>query len=101
MKYVFSLLVCLMFSSNIISQEKFKFLTDYQFDYVGNYSDGMISVRIGNWESGKYGFVDKAGQLVIGCQFDDAKNFSEGLAAVKKNNKYGFIDKSGNLVIDF
>lgn len=32
-------------------------------------------------------------------KFDDAWNFSEGLAVVKLNEKYGFVDKSGDVVI--
>ena len=31
---------------------------------------------------GKDGYIDKTGKLVIPAQFDDAKPFSEGLAAV-------------------
>lgn len=101
MKYAFTLIVFLIFSLDIISQENFKYLTNFQFDYINSYSDGMTSVRIGDWGNGKYGFVDKTGQLVIDCQYDNVSNFSEGLAAVKKNDLYGFINKSGNVVIDF
>ena len=32
-------------------------------------------------------------------KYDDAYNFSEGLALVKLNGKYGYIDKQGNEVI--
>jgi hypothetical protein len=32
---------------------------------------------------GKYGFVDTTGKMVITPQFDGAKDFSEGLAAVR------------------
>lgn len=31
--------------------------------------------------------------------YDDANNFSEGLARVRLNNKYGFIDKQGKVII--
>jgi hypothetical protein len=31
---------------------------------------------------GKFGCIDKAGKIIIPPRFDDARNFSEGLAAV-------------------
>ena len=48
----------------------------------------------------KYGFIDKSGKVVIEPQFDDAEDFSEGLAQVGKDGKWGFIDKSGKVVIE-
>ena len=49
---------------------------------------------------GKYGFIDKTSQVVIPCKWEDAYNFSEGLACVWDNDyKYGFIDKTGQVVI--
>jgi hypothetical protein len=38
----------------------------------------------------QYGYIDKTGQLVISPQYDNANDFSEGLAAVKTGDKYGF-----------
>lgn len=38
---------------------------------------------------------------VIPFQYEDADQFSEDLAAVKKNGKWGYIDHEGNVVIDF
>lgn len=50
--------------------------------------------------NGKYGFVDKGGNVVISCQWKYACDFSEGLAKVEDDNgKLGYIDKSGCLVI--
>lgn len=37
----------------------------------------------------------------IAAQYEDAKTFSEGLAAVKKDGKWGYIDKTGKTVIPF
>ena len=49
---------------------------------------------------GLYGFADKDDNLVIPCQWKDAEEFTEELAAVKnKNNHWGFIDKAGSEVI--
>lgn len=51
---------------------------------------------------GKYVFMNNAGvvQFGEGAVFEDAKGFSEGRAAVKKNGLWGFIDKSGVTAIE-
>ena len=46
----------------------------------------------------KIGFIDTIGTWVISPQFDDAQNFSEGFAAVCKNDSCFYIDKEGNKV---
>ena len=50
-------------------------------------------------KKGKFGYIDKNGNEVIPCKYDDAWGLSEGLAGVKINGKYGFIDKNGKEVI--
>ncbi|WP_235595316.1 WG repeat-containing protein [Leptospira weilii] len=47
----------------------------------------------------KYGYIDKTGKFIIPSQFDNARSFSEGLAAVQIGKKWGFIDKTGNFAI--
>jgi hypothetical protein len=47
----------------------------------------------------RYAFIDKAGHTISDQRFDDAKDFSEGLAPVMINGKWGFTDKSGAIVI--
>jgi hypothetical protein len=50
--------------------------------------------------SGKYGYKDKYGNVVIQPRFEDAWNFADnGLAAVELNGKWGFINKTGTFVI--
>ena len=56
---------------------------------------GLYRIR----ENGRYGYMDRTGKTVIPPQFDDAKDFSEGLAVVKVGRKFGFIDKAGKVVI--
>ena len=49
----------------------------------------------------KWGYVDVKGNYVINSQFDDAYNFSDGLALFKSNDgKYGFINEEGNYIIN-
>ena len=49
--------------------------------------------------SGKWGYSDGAGKIVIKPQFDLVFEFSEDMAVVQKNEKWGYIDKTGKLVI--
>jgi len=51
-------------------------------------------------QDGKWGFIDKTGRIVIKPQFDEAVDFSEGLARVKIGDKWGFIDEMGKIVIE-
>ncbi|OJJ18587.1 hypothetical protein BKI52_23535 [marine bacterium AO1-C] len=45
-------------------------------------------------------FIDKQGKKVLDVSdYDAVHGFTEGLAAVMKNNKLGFIDRAGKLVI--
>jgi hypothetical protein len=51
-------------------------------------------------ETGKFGFKDSFGSVVIQPRYDGVSDFMEvGLSRVKMNNKYGFIDKHGMDVI--
>lgn len=44
-----------------------------------------------------WGYVNRKGDIVINPQFEDAYNFSEGLALVKNSEgMFGFIDDAGN-----
>ena len=52
-------------------------------------------------KDGKYGYVDKAGKVVVEYNYDDATEQNEyGYAAVKKDGVWGVIGKSGNIVLE-
>lgn len=51
--------------------------------------------------NGKWGYKDWKGNVIIQPVYDEACNFSEGLACVEKQGKMGFIDKKNNIVIDY
>jgi hypothetical protein len=53
----------------------------------------------GSGQECKFAFIDKAGRIVSPLRFDDAGDFSEGLAAVRIADRWGYVDKSGQLVI--
>ena len=46
-----------------------------------------------------FGYMDQNLREVFSCKFQEAGEFSEGLAAVKIKGKWGFIDKRGKIVI--
>ena len=50
--------------------------------------------------SGKYGYINEWGEVIVQPKFEVAKRFSEGLARVKLNGKWGFIDQFGEIVIE-
>jgi hypothetical protein len=79
-----------------------------------SFSEGLVPISVG----GKWGFMDRTGKLVIEAKFEDAENFSAGLAPVKVHNEetvwcpadesgnrsgatmmWGYIDKTGKTVI--
>ena len=50
-------------------------------------------------KDGKYGFVDKSGNVIVDYIYDDATEQNKyGYAAVKKDGKWGSVDNKGNLV---
>ena len=46
-------------------------------------------------QDAKWGYIDTKGTLVIASQYDEAKSFSEGLAAVRVGKQWGYIDGAG------
>ncbi|MDZ4787090.1 MAG: protein kinase [bacterium] len=60
-----------------------------------SFSDDIILVK----HLEKYGFVNESGKEIISLNFDNAGDFSEGLAPVSTNGKWGFIDRNANIVI--
>ena len=47
----------------------------------------------------KAGVIDKTGNFVIFPQYDEIRDFHEGLAAVKNGESWGFVDKTGKEVV--
>lgn len=48
---------------------------------------------------GKWGFINRKGEIVIDYKYKDTKDFSEGLAPIKVRGKWGFIDEKNNIII--
>lgn len=106
------------FSQGFID-ESGKIVIQPRWDVVSHFSDGLAAVgydqtkreiKIGNrtfytsashtWY--RWGFIDKAGNLIIDTKFSDVSEFRDGIAAANTepyDPKYGFINKQGNWVI--
>jgi len=71
--------------------------------YISHFSDGLACFRDRDVTKSDalYGFVDRTGNQVIPPFFEDARGFSEGLAAVKMNGKWGYIAPNGSIAIPF
>ena len=64
------------------------------------YHDGLA--KFYDYHARRYGFINRAGEIIIPAIFREAQDFSEGLAAVMNENElWGFIDTRGNVKIDF
>ena len=63
-----------------------------------SFSEGLLPVKFLRFG---YGYVNKAGRIVIQPKFSHARAFREGFAIVKKDDKYSFIDKSGKEISDY
>lgn len=71
-------------------------------DFTAKDMDICMGGKIAYMDStGKWGFIDNDGKIVIEPKFDEAKSFSNGLAAVKLGDNWGFINERGELVIDY
>ena len=45
---------------------------------------------------GKFGFIDKCGNMVIPAKYDYAMHFCNGKTLVVLNGRYFYIDRNGN-----
>ena len=72
------------------------------YDYLDDFSEGLCMFR--NRQHYSYtdicGFIDKTGKVIL-SNYEDAKSFVDGIAAVKSKGKWGFIDKKGKQLIPF
>jgi len=59
----------------------------------------VLLVSFNSFSQRKYGFINLKNEVVIPAKFDGAKNFKNGLAAVRINGLWGFINTKGEMVI--
>lgn len=94
----------------ILINKEGKQLNSTKLQVLSNYSNGYARGQQSPWETGKWGYIDKEGNMVIPAVYSFAFDFSEGLAAVKlrgfmdfalgwSDGNVQYIDTSGNTVI--
>jgi hypothetical protein len=46
----------------------------------------------------QWGYINRSGKLVIGCQFTFADSFSDAMARVMKGGKWYYINPDGKVI---
>jgi KWG Leptospira. len=67
------------------------------FADANSFSEGLAAVSDA---SGRWGYIDKAGEIVIDYKFNSADEFSDGLTVVRIGGKTAFIDKTGDFTME-
>jgi hypothetical protein len=52
-------------------------------------------------KTGKFGYCDSTGSIIISARFDDAQPFKNGYAIACVNRQYGILDLTGKIVVPF
>lgn len=82
-------------NDNISFSKNYRFVEGLALDISIHYTEE-------EWEDFKFcGYINKENEQVIKNKYSDARDFSEGLAAVKKGNKWGYINKNNESIIEF
>jgi hypothetical protein len=79
-----------------------------RFGYGADFKGGLAVVSM---PDGKWGFIDRVGRVLGQIQFDGARQFSEGYAAVQmggskssigswNGGKWGYVDERGEIVLE-
>lgn len=80
-----------------------KIVISAKFAKVGKFYNGRALVEIFTNDSSRYTFINKQGKILFEnpklFEAIDHSEFSEGLAAVLKNDKWGFVDINGKFAI--
>jgi len=74
---------------------KTKEMTPTKNANIYGYYNDYLEVKV----DGKFGFMNKKGEIVIQPVYQDVHRFDHGMAAVELDGKWGFIDTLGNMVV--
>ncbi|MDD3336679.1 MAG: WG repeat-containing protein [Eubacteriales bacterium] len=74
--------------------EGYLFNLDYSFGSNNYFNEGFQAL----YKDDRFGFIDEKGQIAIPFIYDEASNFSNGLAQVTVDHRMMYIDYQGNVV---
>ena len=95
-----------------------KFVIEPLYGYVGKFCEGRVSFTKGSLSfktvpyshgpglcSGFYsnclwGYLDTEGKILVEPSFEEASDFSEGMARVGIDGMFGFVSKDGRIAIE-
>ncbi len=66
------------------------------WEVKGSYTEGMATVSDGS----AWGYVNASGIISIPVRFEDASDFSLGVALVKEDGKYGLLRQDGLFLLE-
>lgn len=79
----------------VYADEDYKYY-NFKFEEKSNIDILSSNTLVLSKKDGKYGYIDKSGNVVVDYQFDDATEQNKfGYGAVKKDGKWGSINKAG------
>ncbi|MCR5460134.1 MAG: WG repeat-containing protein [Acetatifactor sp.] len=89
----------------VASDGKYYGIYDAKGNPKNEFSAPKIDFCMNDWlafqdGSGKWGFVDLAGEVQIKPGYEEALSFSNGLAAVKKDGNWGYVNHDNVMVIE-
>jgi hypothetical protein len=67
-----------------------------KYDFCGRFRSGLAVVQV----KGKWGFVDKAGKVIVKPSYERAHDFSAGLALVGSTDIERYIDAKGKCILE-
>ena len=70
----------------------------FKYYYGRGFSNGLAAVLA--TRDGLWGYIDKTGQFAIAPQFDQASDFRDGIAMVRKGGAIFFINEAGDKVLE-
>ena len=66
-----------------------------KYQKIFNFYNGRAKIL----KDGRYGFLDRFGNVRVSPQYENVQDFSEGFSAVYLAGKWGFVDRNENLIV--
>ncbi|MGI9015259.1 MAG: WG repeat-containing protein [Phycisphaerales bacterium] len=64
------------------------------------FHEGLAAVYRTDWPGIPCGYIDRTGQVSIPFEFDEARPFQNGVAAVRVGDRWGIIDRTGDYLVE-